>query len=104
MSARSAWPLPGLWERSATRVRGFGCQAGRVVVRSRWHRLPLALVLMPTLSARGQEKSINPGINKSFENPDVEEHRKRFEAESREVYAHRAEIVEALGLRPGMAV
>jgi ubiquinone/menaquinone biosynthesis C-methylase UbiE len=43
-------------------------------------------------------------INKPFTNPDVAEYVKRFESESREVYTHRAEIVKAMGLVPGMSV
>lgn len=42
-------------------------------------------------------------INKPFEHPDVDAFVKRFENESREVYAQRQEIVKALGLRPGMS-
>jgi ubiquinone/menaquinone biosynthesis C-methylase UbiE len=43
-------------------------------------------------------------INKPFQNPDVDAYIKRFEAESREVYAQREAIVRAVGLKPGMAV
>lgn len=56
----------------------------------------------PTLPA--QEKSVRPGINKNFENPDVKVWVKKFETESREVWAHRQEIVTACKLRPGMMV
>src|SRR5205823_2924746 len=35
---------------------------------------------------------------------DVREYVARFESDSREIYARRREIVEAVGLRPGMAV
>jgi ubiquinone/menaquinone biosynthesis C-methylase UbiE len=51
-----------------------------------------------------QEKSVRPGINKPFENPDVKEFVGKFEGESREVFAKRRQIVAACGLRPGMAV
>jgi ubiquinone/menaquinone biosynthesis C-methylase UbiE len=43
-------------------------------------------------------------INKPFQAPEVSEWVKRFESESREVYTRREAIVEALGLKPGMAV
>jgi ubiquinone/menaquinone biosynthesis C-methylase UbiE len=43
-------------------------------------------------------------INKPFQNPDVSEYLKRFESDSREVYAQREAIVKALALRPDMAV
>jgi ubiquinone/menaquinone biosynthesis C-methylase UbiE len=45
-----------------------------------------------------------PDINKPFQNPDVDAYIKRFETESREVYAQREAIVRAVGLKPGMAV
>jgi ubiquinone/menaquinone biosynthesis C-methylase UbiE len=43
-------------------------------------------------------------INKPFLNPDVKEFTKRFETDSREVYAQREAIVPALALKRGMAV
>jgi SAM-dependent methyltransferase len=46
----------------------------------------------------------DPKINEPFRKPDVKEYVKKFETESRENYAHRHEIVAALGLEPGMAV
>ena len=52
----------------------------------------------------GQEKSVRPGINKPFENPDVKEFVGKFEGESREIFAQRKEIVAACKLKPGMAV
>jgi len=54
--------------------------------------------------AAAQERSVKPGINDPFKDPDVQEFRGKFEVESREVYARRAGIVEACKLRPGMVV
>lgn len=54
--------------------------------------------------AIAQEESINPGINRPFQNPDVEAWLARFERDDREVYARRDEIVDALDLKPGMDV
>jgi predicted methyltransferase len=70
------------------------------------HRLvpTLVLALAASLSALAQDKSVRPGINKPFENPDVKEFIGKFEVESREVYVHRKEIVAACKLKPGMAV
>lgn len=51
-----------------------------------------------------QEKSVKPGINDSFKNPDPKEFVERFEVESREVYLHRDKIVAACRLRPGQTV
>ncbi len=51
-----------------------------------------------------QEKSVNPGINATFEDPDVEAFAERFEVESREVFARRHAIVAACQLQPGQVV
>jgi predicted methyltransferase len=51
-----------------------------------------------------QERSVRPGINKPYENPDVNQCTKGFECDGREVYAKRREIVAACKLKPGMAV
>jgi predicted methyltransferase len=76
--------------------------------RRGFHRLvvvPGLLFLSCLGEARAQNTAAPPaGINKPFENPDVAGSIKRFESESREVYTARNAIVEALGLRPGMAV
>jgi ubiquinone/menaquinone biosynthesis C-methylase UbiE len=64
--------------------------------------LAVAGVAIP--SARGQEKSVRPGVNKPFENPDVKEYVGKFEVESREVFVKRKEIVTACKIKPGMAV
>jgi ubiquinone/menaquinone biosynthesis C-methylase UbiE len=55
--------------------------------------------------ALATEASVKPGINESFlREGAAEQYTQRFETESREIFARRAEIVEAVGLRPGMAV
>lgn len=51
-----------------------------------------------------QEKSVKPGINDQFRDPDPEQFRGRFEVESREVFARRKEIVAACQLKPGLVV
>ncbi len=53
---------------------------------------------------QAQEESIHPGINRGFQNPDVEQWLGRFEREGREVYMRRDEVVAAVGLKPGMDV
>lgn len=71
------------------------------------HRRPLAVlifVLCPLAIGFAQEKSVNPGINDSFRDPDVPQFQGRFEVESREVFARRKEIVAACQLKPGMTV
>jgi 3-mercaptopyruvate sulfurtransferase SseA/ubiquinone/menaquinone biosynthesis C-methylase UbiE len=68
-------------------------------------RALLALAIVPFVHlAAAQEKSVRPGINKPFENPDVPEFIGKFETESREIFAQRKEIVAACNLKPGMTV
>ncbi len=62
------------------------------------------IVAVNVLPGVGQEKSVRPGINKQFENPNVKEYLGKFEVESREVFAKRKEIVAACKLKPGMTV
>lgn len=68
---------------------------------------PLAVLLTAlTLAAPlpAQKKSVRPGINKSFKNPNVQTFIKRFERDGREPYDRRKEIVKACKLKPGMTV
>ena len=64
----------------------------------------LALLLATGFPAFAQEKSVRPGINKPFENPDVKEYIGKFETESREIYAKREDILEKCQLKKDMAV
>lgn len=57
-----------------------------------------------TTEVDAQDKSVKPGINKSFENPDVEEFVGKFEGEGRDAFDHRHEILKACQLKPGMVV
>jgi acetyl esterase/lipase/ubiquinone/menaquinone biosynthesis C-methylase UbiE len=74
--------------------------------RRNWYLLALCLasclVLSPPLWS--QEKSVFPGINKPYEDPNVKEAVEKFENAQREVSTHRKEIVAACKLKPGMAV
>jgi ubiquinone/menaquinone biosynthesis C-methylase UbiE len=69
-------------------------------------RIILSLILLVSSAAPlvAQEKSVKPGINKSFENPNVPQFIERFEREGRDVYDHQKEIIAALKLKPGMKV
>ena len=51
-----------------------------------------------------QEKSVKPGINDNFVNPNVDEWVGRLETESREPYAKRKEIMDAIAIKPGEVV
>ena len=53
---------------------------------------------------RGQDKSVRPGINDPFKDPDLKKFLGAFEGESREIFAQRREIVGACRLKPGMVV
>ena len=68
--------------------------------------LLIALPMVPVaiVRARAQEESVKPGINKPYENPNVERIAKSYERESREVVQKLDEIVAACELKPGMAV
>ena len=55
-------------------------------------------------SAQAQETSVKPGINSEFRNAKAKDWVERFEKEGREVYDQRDAIIEALDLKPGMAV
>ena len=70
-------------------------------------RRTLASLILCTLIgglAISQDKSVRPGINDSFRNPDVKKYEGTFEGESREVSVKRKEIVKAIGLKPGNVV
>lgn len=64
--------------------------------------IAIALVIPVQLAA--QEESVKPGINKSFEDPDVPRFIGLFEREGRDAFDHRHEIVAACDLQPGMEI
>jgi predicted methyltransferase len=59
------------------------------------------LLLGPAVA---QDQSVNPGINKQFENPKVDEFVGRFERDGRDPYDHRHDVVKAMGLKTGMTI
>jgi len=67
-------------------------------------RFLLLLVVATAIPLAAQEKSVRPGINKQFENPNVAEFVGKFERDGREPFDHRQQIVEACHIRPGMVV
>ncbi len=64
----------------------------------------LVLLALIALAVAAQEKSVRPGINDPFKDPDVKEFQGKFEVESREVYTQREKIVAACKLKPGVVV
>ena len=73
-------------------------------MRNKWAVLIVAALAAVYLTASGQEKSVAPDINKSFENPNVEEFQGRFEKEGRDAFDHRQQILAACQVREGMTV
>jgi ubiquinone/menaquinone biosynthesis C-methylase UbiE len=70
--------------------------------------LTFSLTLLPTRAQEESRKDAGKSepINKKFEDPnlDVDAFVKRFESESREVYAKQKEILDVCALKPGMSV
>ena len=68
----------------------------------------VASLLLTLTACQGapQEASVKPGINADFLDPqlDVAKYEQRFEVESREIFAHRAQIAALAGLTEGTAV
>lgn len=64
----------------------------------------VALCFLTLLSTTAQEKSVKPGINKQFENPNPKDWSQKLEGESREVAANTKEIVAACKIKPGMTM
>ncbi len=58
----------------------------------------------PSQATAPQSKKVDPKINEPFRRPNVKAYIKKFEAEDRENYVRRHEIVAALDLAPGMSV
>ncbi len=63
----------------------------------------ISLASCPSTAA-AQKESVNPGINKRFENPNVKAFTGIFEREGRDAFDHRHEIVKECKIQPGMAV
>jgi len=70
----------------------------------RFTALWLTLLTLTVAPLLAQEKSVKPGINNSFESPDVPKFIERFEREGRDVFDHQQEILAALALKPGMKI
>ncbi len=75
-----------------------------------WLGVMTAMLMFTTAVTTAEEppatKTVPPGINDNFVDPDldVSEWIARFEIESREVYAGRAEVLNVCALQPGMRV
>jgi len=67
-------------------------------------RLTIAILFSAALLGFCQETSVKPGINDSFEDPNIERLTNMFETESREVYRNREAIVARMKLAAGQTV
>jgi len=69
-------------------------------------RLPLLLFLALVTIADAADKSVKPGINKNFLDPNLKVGAwvERFDREGREVFDHRRAIVEKAGIKRGSVV
>jgi ubiquinone/menaquinone biosynthesis C-methylase UbiE len=68
----------------------------------RYITLAFSLIFAAVVAA--QEKSVKPGINDPFKDPDLKKYLATFEGESREIFVQRKEILAACNLKPGMTV
>ncbi|MBI3465926.1 MAG: class I SAM-dependent methyltransferase, partial [Planctomycetes bacterium] len=76
-----------------------------MIIRSRTALLVICGVIGTTaLVSQAQEKSVRPGINEPFQDPDVAEFLKRFESEGREIFDRREDIAAACEIKPGSVV
>ena len=66
--------------------------------------LVFVLTISSGLCLHAQEKSVKPGINDSFKDPNPKEYVDRFEVESREVFAKREAILAACEIKPGQVI
>ena len=67
-------------------------------------RLMLVTCCCFSMLVQAQEKSVKPGINDSFKNPDVSSFVERFEREGREVYDFREKIIDTANFQAGNVV
>jgi ubiquinone/menaquinone biosynthesis C-methylase UbiE len=67
-------------------------------------RTSICAALLLTACAWAQEKSVKPGINDHFKDPDLKKYLGTFEGESREIFAQREAILKACKVKPGMAI
>jgi len=79
-------------------------KATTVMCRNTLFTAALVVLFAPLSVGIAQEKSVKPGVNDSFKNPNLTEWVTKFEGESRETYQKRKEIVSACRIKPGMTV
>lgn len=70
----------------------------------RWQLIAFCITATLASPVRAQDESLSPGINKDYDNPNVERTVKQYERENRDVVEHSKEIVAACQLKTGMDV
>ncbi|NQU23970.1 MAG: methyltransferase domain-containing protein [Candidatus Nealsonbacteria bacterium] len=74
-------------------------------MKSLLRALPYLLIaLLLCVPAIAQDESVRPGINKPYENADLQGKIKQFEGENRDIARNRDAIVKACNLKPGLDV
>ncbi len=68
------------------------------------HSIAVLMLLLLVPFVYAQERSVKPGINDSFRDPNVEFYTNLFEGEDRAIFAHRVEILNAIALESGQNV
>ena len=101
-AALVAWPVRSPFEEN---------RAMTVIRPCRWLPWLLCVLACPRLQAQDivpppQRESVRPGINDEFLDPELKvgEWERKFEVESREIYASREGILRAVGLKRGERV
>ena len=64
----------------------------------------IVLACLVSSFAFAQDRSVAPGVNRAYENPDYARWQSSFESEGREIFEQRHAIVAALDIKPGMTV
>ncbi len=93
--------------RFVVRISGIETDLGSfLMMREARCAIPVAMVglLLAASVALAQEQSVKPGINDSFEDPDVSFFVNLFEGEDRAIFEHRDEILRVLRLKKGTDV
>src|SRR5688500_17123768 len=74
-------------------------------ISPRYHLISASslLVLVASL-VLAQATSVTPSTNASYKDPDPAEFTKRFETESREIFANRDKIIDTCRVKPGIRI
>lgn len=76
----------------------------RICAFTRYQITALMVLLIMVAVAESAERSVSPGINRAYIDPDWQQWVQRFERPGREVYDRRHAIVDASCIAPGMTI